>query len=348
MKIYHPLISILILIVASSCTQKIYRTAYPTLNDGRYDSEFPYKNCSKELLEISETVTRVFCNTLYKSYSFSSDQKITPTSITDRLLTAAISTADVKNTVSGTATVIYARENRLALLTCAHVVIKPDTVVSYFTSETNPPEKFIQTVAIKRQQQILVSGMPEDGLFEVLLADEPNDIAILGKQLKSAAVLKVPVLNYPFGKARELEWGSFVYVIGYPMGYKLISKGIVSQPDRDKKGGFLTDALFNPGLSGGILILLAVRDGVPNFEVVGITTSAAAETETVLVPERGKSYDETIPYQGKIYVNTKKTISYGITKAISAESILGLIREKREELLKKGYDFQNLIEQRLR
>ncbi len=344
---YHPMRSFLILMIATlSCAKKIYQTAYPTLNDGRYDSEFPYKNCSKELQEISETVTRVFCNTIYKSYSFSVDQKIKSTSITDRLLATAIGTADLKNTVSGTATVIYSQPDRLALLTCAHVVVKPDTIVSYFMSESSSSEKFVQSVAIKQQQQILVFGMPEDGLFEVLLADEQNDIAILGKKLKSAAATKIVVLNYPFGNARELEWGSFVYVIGYPMGYKLISKGIVSQPDRDKKGGFLTDALFNPGLSGGIL--LAVRDGVPNFEVVGITTSAAAETETVLVPERDKSYDETIPYQGKIYVNTKKTISYGITKAISAESILGLIREKREELLKKGYDFQNLIEQRPR
>ncbi|MDZ7357069.1 MAG: serine protease [candidate division KSB1 bacterium] len=336
-----PLILVLVLV---SCAKKIFQTAYPTLSDGRYDSEFPYKSCSKELQEISESVNRVFCNSLYKSYSFSLEQKIIPTSITDRLLATASAVTDIKTTVSGTATVIYAQDNRLALLTCAHVVLKPDTLISYFAPDANSPEKFIQTVAIKQQNQILVAKMPEDGLFEVLLADEHADIAILGKKLKFPVAAGISVLNYPFGNARELEWGSFVYVIGYPMGYKLISKGIVSQPDRDKKGGFLTDVLFNPGLSGGIL--LAVRDGVPNFEVVGITTSAAAELETVLVPERGKNYDETVPYQGKIYVTSKKTISYGITKAISAESILELIRENREYLLKSGYDFEILIEPR--
>lgn len=340
----YSAIALILGLVLVSCTKKIFQTAYPTLSDGRYDSEFPYKNCSRELQEISESVNRVFCNSLYKSYSFSLEQKIIPTSITDRLLTTASAITDLKTTVSGTATVIYAQDDRLALLTCAHVVLKPDTLISYFAPDLNSPEKFIQTVGIKQQHQILVANMPEDGLFEVLLADEQADIALLGKKLKSPVAASISVLNYPFGTARELEWGSFVYVIGYPMGYKLISKGIVSQPDRDKKGGFLTDALFNPGLSGGIL--LAVRDGVPNFEVVGITTSAAAEIETVLVPERGKSYDETVPYQGKIYVSSKKTINYGITKAISAESILELIRENREYLLKKGYDFKNLIEPR--
>jgi S1-C subfamily serine protease len=184
--------------------------------------------------------------------------------------------------------------------------------------------------------------MPEDGKFAILLIDNENDIAILNKELTSSSITQIPVLKYPFGKARELEWGSFVYLIGYPMGYKVITKGIVSQPDRDKKGSFLIDALFNRGLSGGIL--LAVRDGVPNFEVVGITASAAAETDTVLVPEKNKNYDETIPYEGKIYVDNKKNINYGLTKAISADAILTLIKANQEDLSKKGYDFQQIIQ----
>jgi hypothetical protein len=81
---------------------------------------------------------------------------------------------------------------------------------------------------------------------------------------------------------------------------------------------------------------------VPNFEVVGITTSAAAETETVLVPERDRDYDETVPYEGRIYVANKKSLTYGVTRAISAEAILGLIQENREMLMKRGYDFTEL------
>lgn len=330
-------ILLILMVTILACSKKIYRTAYPTLSDGRYDSEFPYKNCSKELQEISEAVTKVFCNTYYKNFYFSPDRKILPTAINKKLLETADGIIDIKNTVFGTATIIYFQANQIVILTCSHVVTKPDTVINYFIFEDKPGERFVQNFSIKQKQEILVYAMPEDGVFDVLLADEENDIAILSKVLKSTTIANIPVLKYPFGKARELEWGSFVYVIGYPMGYKVITKGIVSQPDRDKKGGFLIDAFFNPGFSGGIL--LAVRDGVPNFEVVGITTSAAAETETVLVPERNKSYDATVPYEGKMYVENKKNISYGITKAISAEAILNLISENRDYLLKKGFDF---------
>lgn len=325
-------------VLFSSCSNKIYRTAYPTLSDGRYDSEFPYKNCSRELQDISEAVTKIFCNTFYKNYYFSPERKIVRKDINQKLLATADEIADIKNTVSGTAMVIYFNVNRIAILTCAHVVNKPDTILTPYIVEDNPTEKYLQTISIKQKQEILVYAMPEDGRFDILLIDNENDIAILSKELTSPSITQIPILKYPFGKARDLEWGSFVYLIGYPMGYKVITKGIVSQPDRDKKGSFLIDALFNRGLSGGIL--LAVRDGVPNFEVVGITTSAAAETETVLVPDRNKSYDETIPYEGKIYVNNKKNISYGITRAISAEAILNLIRENKDDLLKKGYDFK--------
>jgi hypothetical protein len=339
MKIQNKLVFLLILIVPiTSCSKKIYRVAYPTLSDGRYDSEFPYKNCSKELQEISEAVTKVFCNTYYRNYYFSPDSRVVPKDINKKLLETPNGITDIKNIVSGTATVIYFQDNRIAILTCSHVISKPDTIINYFTFEDKPSEKFVQTVSIKQKQENLVYGMPEDGVFEVLLIDSENDIAILNKELKTSTLAKIPVLNYPYGKAKELEWGSFVYLIGYPMGYKVITRGIVSQPDRDKRGAFLIDALFNRGLSGGIL--LAVRDGVPNFEVVGITTSAAAETETVLVPERNKNYDETVPYEGKIYVDNKKSINYGITKAISAEAILNLIKENRDDLLRKGYDFK--------
>ena len=342
MKITNKLALSLILInTLISCSKKIYRVAYPTLSDGRYDSEFPYKNCSKELLEISEAVTKVFCNSYYKNYYFAPERRITPKDINKKLLATADALVELKSTVSGTATVIYYQANRIAILTCWHVVTKPDTILNYFSFEDNPNKKYVQTISVKQKQVILVYGMPEDGVFDILLTDDENDIAILGKELKSSTFAQIPVLKYNFGKAKELEWGSFVYLIGYPMGHKVITRGIVSQPDRDKRGAFFIDALFNRGLSGGIL--LAVRDGVPNFEVVGITTSAAAETETVLVPDRNKNYDETVPYEGKIYVDNKKSINYGITKAIAAEAILKLISENREFLLKKGYDFKDLL-----
>ncbi len=328
----------MILIAAISCAKRIYQVAYPTLSDGRYDSEFPYKNCSSELEALSATVTKVICTTSYQKYYFPLDRKVQLAAPRKRPFELATKSIELRNTVSGTATIIYSQDRRVALLTCAHVVSKPDTIIGYHRREDNSSPQYVQSIAVKRSQQILGFGLPEDGVLEILLLDDENDIAILSKEFKALPERALPVLSYPLGKARELQWGSFVYLLGYPLGYKVITKGIVSQPDRDRKGSFVIDALFNRGLSGGIL--LAVRDGVPNFEVVGITASAAAETETVLVPAKDRDYDDALPYEGEIYVENRKTISYGITKAISAEAILSLLQKHREALVKQGYDFK--------
>ena len=50
---------LLILLSFISCAKKIYQVAYPTLYDGKYDSEFPYKNCSQQLHDISTSICMI-------------------------------------------------------------------------------------------------------------------------------------------------------------------------------------------------------------------------------------------------------------------------------------------------
>jgi len=326
------------LILFFACSQRIYKVAYPTLSDGKYDSEFPYKSCSSELKRITETVRKVYSNVQYKNFIFSYDQKVTRKNLTSEILKQAEDVVYFFRTVSGTGTVIFNKNLKVAILTCAHVFVKPDTLFTYFGSNKRGDKRYIQSIALKEVQENLVAAFPEGGNCEILLLDKISDIAILGKEFSKPPKLRIPVFDYPFGKAHELEWGSFVYLLGFPKGYKIITKGIVSDPDRDQKGSFLIDALFNSGMSGGIL--LAIKDGVPNFEVVGITTSAAAEYATVLIPERQvHNYDESIPYGGDIYVANKKNINYGITRAISSEAILDLLQKNKNMLKRKGFDF---------
>ena len=51
--IHRKIIPLLILIVMQfflfSCARQIYEVTYPTLLDGKYDSEFPYRSSSKQL-----------------------------------------------------------------------------------------------------------------------------------------------------------------------------------------------------------------------------------------------------------------------------------------------------------
>ena len=89
-----------------SCAPSAYKEVYPTLLDGKYDSEFPYRGCSKQLEEISNTVKMISCIAYYKSYAFSLGDRLTPADINPPSLKRARVTNYVNSESSGSATVI--------------------------------------------------------------------------------------------------------------------------------------------------------------------------------------------------------------------------------------------------
>jgi hypothetical protein len=64
-------------IVLAGCSASVYRDVYPTLSDGHYDSEFPYRGCSKQLEEISESVNMLSCIAYYRTYFFLPEEHVT-------------------------------------------------------------------------------------------------------------------------------------------------------------------------------------------------------------------------------------------------------------------------------
>jgi hypothetical protein len=125
--------------------------------------------------------------------------------------------------------------------------------------------------------------------------------------------------------------------MGYPAGYQMVTRGIVSNPKVNRKGEFLIDALFNQGISGGIV--LAVRDGVPNFELVGIAKSVSASYKNVLKPvheSHQEMYNPNIPYEDELYVKVEKEINYGITFTISIAEIRNLYYFNRDVFISHG------------
>ena len=50
---------VLVPLLSLSCGTSVYREVYPTLMDGKYDSEFPYRGCSAQLEEIGESVKMI-------------------------------------------------------------------------------------------------------------------------------------------------------------------------------------------------------------------------------------------------------------------------------------------------
>ena len=325
-----------------SCSPSVYRDVYPTLVDGKYDSEFPYRGCSKQLEEISNTVKMISCIAYYKTYTFALSSRLTPPEVNAQSLRGAVEANYVNSESSGSATVISYQDRTVALLTCAHVIYFPDTVFTYHIDQDRHSTGFLKTVAIKEKQTNYVAVFPEGGDVDILAMDRGADIAIVGRRFTVEPTFRIPVFPYPLGKARQLEWGSFVYLFGYPSGYRMVTKGIVSSPNKDRNGSFLIDAVFSRGFSGGVA--LAVRDGVPNFELVGIIRMVTAHSSFVLAPEKdGAEYDPTVPYTGNMYVERRTDIEYGISQAISVESISAFIESHLDDLQSKGYYLGSLI-----
>ncbi len=347
-KALQKLIPIMLLsmqfIVQTSCTKKIYDVVYPTLNDGRYDSEFPYKNASDELEEISNSVKMLNYTAYYKAYLFSENQKILRSDINNKnIKDRAADEVYINETVSGTATIIFYDGVKVGLLTCAHIGNFPDTVLTYFESPAGQKKQIIQQMNIKLREHYFVNEIPGDGDFEVVISDRKRDLALLTKRAFNDPFQRIKPFKYPLGESDDLELGSFVYVIGYPRGHKMITKGIVSNTRDDKSDSFLIDALFNRGFSGGII--LAIRDGVPNFELVGLAKSVSAKNQYILTPAtlNGKlEYVRNFPYSGNVYVKKLDDINYGITYTISTDEIINFLKENETQLLQNGLNFKYL------
>lgn len=330
--------ALLLLVVLAACNSTTYEAVYPTLSDGKYDSEFPYRNCSEQLDEIAASLVKLDVLVFYETFSYDLGSQVTLQQL--RLSGKAENLADgrdvISQTVGGTAITLEAGPQHIAYLSCAHIVDYPDTIITYYPY---PDDNYIQAIGIKARQQNRVSTSPPGGEMKVLAIDSRADIAILGKQLEAPSNWAYNSFSYPMGDSEELDWGSFVYIMGYPLGHAMITRGIVSDPERISKGSFLIDAVFNQGFSGGIVI--AVRDGVPNFEMVGMVKSSAAVNKYYLIPEDADNLavmDLEQRYEGEARILSEKDIKYGVTFSVTTASLTDFYKKHQKNLKNEGFD----------
>lgn len=230
--------------------------------------------------------------------------------------------------VAGTGTVLVADQNRTVLLTCAHIITMPDTVLTYYENfAPNPdPGKHarVDGIALKMRDEIYINNVSGRGDVNVLAVDPEKDLALLEKPSFASEINLVPPLTLNMGKIPRLRWGSFVYVIGFPMGTQMVTHGIVSR-SWEKRGPsweFVIDAPFNEGFSGGLVI--AQRPDTNRLEWVGLARSVSAKYHYVLRPYKDmdqSSYRPNLPYEREIFVEFKRDINYGITYVVSIDGI---------------------------
>jgi S1-C subfamily serine protease len=331
---YLFIFSLVSVIISCSSTQQLEQSNSVSQADNRYDSEFPSKSVSKELDYISRTVKKLDCLAFYVSYIFPPENTLDEGPITEELIKAQSLANTVTNeSVTGTAIVIYYDGEMAGLLTCAHVIDFPDTIMTRYNNGSGP----IQVLSIKVRQQNYIKDLAEGEGVEVIAKNKKHDIALLKKKLGDHLV-KPSVLNFPIGNTKDLEWGSVVYVMGFPQGQQMVTRAIVSNPGNAVKHRFLTDAIYNRGISGSPVF--AIRDGVPNLEWIGVATSSAAQQ--IYYTKPGKDKPEFInpdqPYTGDVYVDMVRTINYGVTFNTTIEAVVDLIRRNEKELSAHGFD----------
>lgn len=302
-----------------------------------YTTSFPTRDVSDQLQDIKESVIRISSTGIYRTYVIkgrlltkSDLQKLDIEEVAFRSFTSNESTA-------GTAISVYSDNQTVVLLTNAHVINYPDTLISYIDREGVSKQTFIQSVKIKKNQNNLVYDLPNVGPFDIIDFNEDSDLALLKVRKRDFPNFNAPSLPIAVGNPADLEWGSFVYILGYPKGYPMITRGIVSDPGRNKYDDFLTDALFNPGISGGLII--ATRNDFRSFEWIGMTNTASADISKLLVPDplKASEYENFDIYRDSIYVNTKTNLTYGITQAIPMKKIIEYLEENERELGRVGF-----------
>ncbi len=334
------LILVLISIFLWQCSQPANVIPLEIPRDGLYDSAYPHTDVSVQLNRLSESVLKIYFTAYYKNYFFDRDSQVQRREIDD-----ALKNIEFRDMVTfsrssfGTATVVSNENNSIVLLSCAHIGSFPDTLITLFQQPgSQRGEQWVESVAIKQKSTHFIEHDFLKGNLEILAVDNERDLALFGIKQSRSDPFTLRPFPYPFGNMEDLTWGSLVYMMGYPIGHKMVTQGMVSPPEDDDDGTFIVDALFNKGFSGGVV--LAVKDGVPNFELVGLAKSISAQTEFYLSPDSRNmlNYSQSlIPYEGDMFVTPQRSLHYGVTYCISIDAIHDFIQENTEEIEKIGY-----------
>ncbi len=285
------------------------------------------------LEHLSKSVGKVSTIAFYMTYSFFKQENIVPALITDSVLNvAAISKTLTNQAFSGTAWVVYSSSDIIGLITCAHVVIFPDTIYSFYPENS----KSLINVAIKTKQKIYITSIANEGEATLVAYDKVSDIALLKLNVDSEKE-RPPVIGFEKGKSSNFGWGTPVYIMGFPQGKKLVTRAILSKPRRLNNDFFVTDALYNRGISGGPVI--AQSDKIPYFKLIGMAASASVNRIMYLEPhvEKSQTFIPQGIFRGDAVINTAQVIKYGITYSVGMENIIKFIYENNEALTRNGF-----------
>lgn len=126
------------------------------------------------------------------------------------------------NSSSGTAVTVYSENGNVALLTCAHTITFPDTIIAYKYDDLGFATNYIESVSIKEKQVIYVAGFPEGSQVEVLAIDNNADIALIGRKYGAQKEFSFLHSTILWEKLKKLN-GVLLFIL---LDIQLISKSL--------------------------------------------------------------------------------------------------------------------------
>lgn len=289
-----------------------------------YTSTFPYVDVSLQLEDIHGSIFKISTSSIYTHYYFD-DPLIAETSLDSlRFAEAATRVEGFTKEQNGTAVVIAKNDDTLFLLTNRSIIDVPDTLIIRGDQIPGGGLAPIRQITVVSKNFNIAIQQPFMAQFEVLSYDD--HFALLKIQTESPLAETINPLKIRLGNTELLKHGTFIYLLGYPQGQAMAERGIVSMFEQEKPGTFFyTDALFNEGNDGSLLI--ASRDNFQTFELVGIAV-APATTQDFLIPDYGDGPLMNFQsYFGKYRLIRRPDFAYGVTRAVSSEAIAGFLAE---------------------
>lgn len=314
----------------------------PSVSD-HYTSSFPRQDVTEELKKAQQSVVRIFSTAFYDNYSFD-EQYITLDDIkTNDPKDISADYFSSEESSAGTSIILDQNDTNSLLITCEHTVSYPDTAITYYEGEEVPPQTYIESISIKRRQNNLVFLGQNLASYEVISTDKRLDLALINLEFGLDKNLDQHKLMTKIGDSDALQLGSFLYILGFPKGYPMITKGLASSSESWNDRFFITDATFNPGISGGLI--LASKDNFNSFEWIGMASSSSATRENVLVPRPvSDEYSRaTRPYSDSVFVQRQTRINYGITQAVPANKIKEFLRDNQEVISRNNFSIEESL-----
>jgi hypothetical protein len=284
--------------------------------------------------ELERSILKLTCSAFYENYYYAP-----PSQFTDDLASQESLLIEKKfttNSVAGTGLIITQSANKVLILTCNHIFDFEDTLKTYYLDKNKKKTSFLQSLSKKFGQTIYVThrnGSVSDG--KIIRQDEKNDIAVIETQQIENVLSEIPFQG-TFSKDLKIKLGQEIYLLGFPKGYFMVTRGLASPSKYKDK--FIVDASFNRGFSGGITIAFDNQTG--NYYYIGMANSTAYDSQIALSPSDAvinlEAY-ESFPYEDEIYIKELKMINYGITFIVSGEIIADFFKKEEQQLRQLGY-----------